>query len=306
MKQGDTPSLRFTVRDPDGQPVDLTEAESVRLYIQHEEGDLVTNETIDVSDATDGEVSYALSEGETARLGRHDVEVVVNDSPLGETYTWPRSGYRTYDTTETLERDTELEETEAPPDADVSELRIHDRLNLQGNDIENGGTLNTEDLESKRNSKHHHWAGAHDGDSPDERLSNIQYARGDEIRLEKYKYTDDRTFNDAASLISPNHWVGAEIDGGTWIFNDSCQLQNMVIRNPDNGVGLKLENDRCSVSRCAVQGTVEVNADRCVLSHIFFNGDVVFASDTSGGEIGLVESGISITDNGNNTILTGQ
>lgn len=149
-KQGDTPTIEFTVEGPSGSALDLSDVDNVQLYIQHNDsGDLVTNQSVTPTTPAEGKVEYQLSEGETARIGRHDVEIVVEGHPdLGVRYSWPRETFRYYRVNEPLDRDVTLEETSDPGDADVSTLRIHQQVDAQGNDVTNVGALDTERAET--------------------------------------------------------------------------------------------------------------------------------------------------------------
>ena len=144
------------------------------------------------------------------------------------------------------------------------------------------------------------------GDSPDERLdSAISDANQEEIiRLENADYDDERTGDDAidkslifrgtAARLGGTRFNGnIDFDGGVSIHH--CRIDSTVTIN----------RSLTRVSNCLVTGDIVVDDDIFVGSNITGEGSITFGSGTENGAIGAKDGRLSITDNGNNEVLSG-
>lgn len=101
MKQGDRlPNLQMTLLDDAGDPIDLTNIETIRLFIAPcVDGRRIVNGAAMyvVGDAINGTVEYAWKAGDTDKVGEYKVEVVLTKDELTDavSQTVPRSGYDT-------------------------------------------------------------------------------------------------------------------------------------------------------------------------------------------------------------------
>lgn len=101
MKQGDRlPKLQMTLLDMNGNPLDLTNVESLLLYVAPCVGGrrIVDGESMTVvGDAVNGVVEYAWKAGDTDKSGEYKVEVVlIRDELTTELkQTVPRGNYDT-------------------------------------------------------------------------------------------------------------------------------------------------------------------------------------------------------------------
>ena len=79
-KQGDTITVSETFERPGSrsQALDLSDAQSVKIYVDHpSSGYLVVNDTPEITDAANGMVEYTLGGTQTARQGKHRLEFVA-------------------------------------------------------------------------------------------------------------------------------------------------------------------------------------------------------------------------------------
>lgn len=101
IKQGDRlPKLQMTLLDDEGNPIDLTNVETIQLFIAPCVGGrrIVDGQTMAVvGDASSGVVDYGWNNGDTDKAGEYKMEVVLMRDSLGtELYqTVPRSNYDT-------------------------------------------------------------------------------------------------------------------------------------------------------------------------------------------------------------------
>lgn len=123
-----------------GDRFDLSDTDiaRVRIVMDHpESGDLVVNDDdsgdLTILEATEGKVEYTFSSAETARLGRHRIEYIVEYTD-GSELTYPPEGYIELRLTEAVDADQQLEEI-ADPDASVATLTISDRIEMGQNPI---------------------------------------------------------------------------------------------------------------------------------------------------------------------------
>ena len=101
LKKGDTwPPLRATLT-VDGEPLDLTTADSVTMIAVGPENTLTATLTV-LEPATAGRVEHEWEAGETDEVGTHTVEFKVIWS-TGVEETVPNTGMRTFAIEEDLE-----------------------------------------------------------------------------------------------------------------------------------------------------------------------------------------------------------
>ena len=123
-KQGDTITVSETFERPgsrSSQALDLSDAQSVKIYVDHpSSGDLVVNDTAEITDAANGMVEYTLGGTQTARQGKHRLEFVAEFAG-GETFSYPQTGFVSLKVTDPAARELPIEEL-ADGDASVTEL----------------------------------------------------------------------------------------------------------------------------------------------------------------------------------------
>jgi hypothetical protein len=148
-----------------------------------------------------------------------------------------------------------------------------------------------------------HYAGGFDGSSPDTRLDNALSAasEGDVVILENEIYSADRTLSTSYRFVGTHAlYRGTSIDA-IWTIQENTQLENIELRT--TGGPLTIAASPVQLTKCGIgtDHTVSVEADGAVITSCQGAGEVTFASGTSGG---LVDAcvGISVTDNGTNTI----
>jgi len=123
-KQGDTITVSETFERPgsrSSQALDLSDAQSVKIYVDHpSSGDLVVNDTAEITDAANGMVEYTLGGTQTARQGKHRLEFVAEFGG-GETFSYPQTGFVSLKVTDSAARELPIEEL-ADGDASVTGL----------------------------------------------------------------------------------------------------------------------------------------------------------------------------------------
>lgn len=126
IKQRDTYRLSATLEHPEtGDPYDLTDANEVRLYVEHSRSEtLVVDSPVEILDAAAGEVAYDFSRAETALNGVHYAEFVVDESTAEEDdyTTVPDDGYVKLDFTKKLSREVDAEPADIRGDWEVTRL----------------------------------------------------------------------------------------------------------------------------------------------------------------------------------------
>ena len=180
---------------------------------------------------------------------------------------------------------------------------------LNNVDALNSNSVNTEDADTDRlveNSAPEVKAWTGEGDSPDERLDSAISDSNDEeiIRLENADYDDERTGDDAVDKRLIVRGTLARV-GGTR-FNGDIDFDNGVsIQNCRIDSTATINRDLTRVSNCLVTGDIIVDDDEFVASNITGQGSITFESGTEDGAIGAKDGRLSITDNGNNEVLSG-
>lgn len=90
MKKGDTePALGAILEDDKGNARDLTNVDEVRFYMEDAgSNDVAVDDTATIVTASDGEVVYNWSSGDTDTVGEYDAEFEVHYSD-GDVETFP-------------------------------------------------------------------------------------------------------------------------------------------------------------------------------------------------------------------------
>ena len=157
-------------------------------------------------------------------------------------------------------------------------------------------TLEAEEVNTERIGSDRHYA-SNDSDL-DAILTNV--SDGDKILLGNSDFEEDRTFSDRVSIEGIAGENRGTTISGTWtIQSRGGRVDNIGFIGSDGG--LVIDTDRVVVSRVRIgPGVIDVKDDECILS-MLVGGSVTFESGTSDG---IVDSstGVSVTDNGNNTV----
>lgn len=181
------------------------------------------------------------------------------------------------------------------------------------------GSLSTEGTHTKRLDGRIHFCREYDGSDEDERLDNaISEATGGDVIILEHgaEYTKSRTGDDAITeseigrgvTIQGFGWDAFNYDS-TWIYTDweidirALQFQQVAVVDGTITFGESQNNISHIGLAGNPRGELIAAGNRTLLSHIQYNGEVTFSSDTDEGEIGVVSGGVAITDNGNNSIL---
>ena len=150
----------------------------------------------------------------------------------------------------------------------------------------------------------------YDGAGKEDRLTNAlsDATDGDTLILESgVVYNDDRTIGKSIAIrgvdLSTSQTTGTYLSGATWTFNAEATINGIGIF--DNTLGIEISSQFCVIQDIVffAGGDISVNSNDVILSKIRGNGTITFAGGTSGGEIGITTSGVTVTDNGNNSVL---
>ena len=137
----------------------------------------------------------------------------------------------------------------------------------------------------------------------DEDLDEITFVGGLQVFLAKGDYTTNRSIENRVTMRGINAGGQGTSIKAAWTVDDVlCYLEGLLI---GDGGSLTINSGQCRLHNVSVAGGQEItiSGDNCLLSTIFGFGDVTFEDGTSGGEIGITAGSLSITDNGNNSIL---
>ncbi|WP_147302031.1 hypothetical protein [Haloferax sp. Atlit-4N] len=143
LREGDSaPTLDATLKDLDGGVVDLTNADEVRLFVKRETDDnTVLNDTVSVTDAAAGEVSYSFSGGfSTTGAGMHLLYFRVAYSD-GTDATYPRGSALSLFVPERFSGDIGT----LSLDVVVDSIGVRETLDMEGNPISNQGVESVPD-----------------------------------------------------------------------------------------------------------------------------------------------------------------
>lgn len=187
--------------------------------------------------------------------------------------------------------------------------RLLDRI--KGEHIE-PKSVTTEDVASDRieeNDAPEVKTWTQDGEDADERLSNAISAASEDdiIRLESATYGSMTTTKACVFIGTNPTWAtsgGSMIDTGeTWTLNGRVVLDRIGL-----GGTLSIEELGCVVSKAGLRtsdGHISIDADRVLVSQVSgSNGSITFEDGTSDGEVGLIQGNVSVTDNGDNSVLS--
>jgi len=98
IKKGDTsPAIKYQLQDDDGNPVNITDYNEVKVGMWPQDGDTLkvdadTSGNVSVTDAANGEVKYEWQSADTDTKGRFHAEWEVTYSD-GTVETFPNQGY---------------------------------------------------------------------------------------------------------------------------------------------------------------------------------------------------------------------
>jgi uncharacterized protein YfaS (alpha-2-macroglobulin family) len=91
IKQNDTsPALQATLKDYNGNPISLVGA-TVKFHLKSFEGTIKVNQTMTITNASNGVVTYFWQSGDTSTAGTYYAEFEVTYSDLS-VETFPNSG----------------------------------------------------------------------------------------------------------------------------------------------------------------------------------------------------------------------
>jgi len=131
FKQGDSaPPLQDTLTDENNDPIDLSNADNVKLFVD-DGGDsptLIVNDTVTITDATNGEIEYQWGSQLGAEPGSYRLEYLISFND-GDTRTVPDRGFETLVIAETTARNVGLA-SQDDGDATVTTLFVDE---IQGN-----------------------------------------------------------------------------------------------------------------------------------------------------------------------------
>jgi hypothetical protein len=103
IKQNDTwPPMVATLTQADGQPIDLTGAGTISMWMKSDSLTISTDPCDVVGDPSDGVVSYTFTSADTATAGTYRVEWDI-DFGSGKRQTAPNDGYKTVEVVESLD-----------------------------------------------------------------------------------------------------------------------------------------------------------------------------------------------------------
>jgi len=180
-------------------------------------------------------------------------------------------------------------------------------LDASGFNISNAGTIEGQALEADGAViGDYYYASRFDGSTPTERLENALSASssGDTIYLENVAYESDLVINDRVKLAGS--YRGTLINGSDWTINsDRCQITSIRLFESD----LIIDEGESNISSIEVRSrsAVIVNNDQNVLFGLLATGgrpkEVIFQEGTSENIIDASGgNGLSVTDNGDNTV----
>lgn len=182
----------------------------------------------------------------------------------------------------------------------LDEATINDKLVSPGGRTHFGTLMKS----TWENSPSYTYCEEFDGSDADTRLDNAlsQVSRGERIYLERATYTDAHTIDQTAmTLISPDNSHGSKFEAKFTIDNADVILKGLRFQQSGE---LEVNGARC-VTRdiYEVGNDIQINADDATCGGFILAG-ITFASGTSGDSV-WGGTGMSVTDNGSNTVATG-
>jgi hypothetical protein len=146
------------------------------------------------------------------------------------------------------------------------------------------------------------WRSDFDGSTVDARLDNAIAAAssGDHIAIESVGYSDDRTVSKRLALEGTHKLPagGATLEGASWTFTEAVVLK---LFQADSSSSISLTGSYSQLSEARVGGSITVSNDLVTIAQVAGSGSITFESGTSGGIVDG-SSGVSVTDNGTNTV----
>jgi len=174
-------------------------------------------------------------------------------------------------------------------------------LDANNQDLNSVGAASVASLEAESLVNGAIYPGNYDGDDADARLESAlsDAVDGDRIILETESLNNNKTINDEVHMLGNRRAVV----NAAWTVSDEAKIDYTIFGTDGS---MSITNDRVKVSHCNNFGSssqISVEADNVLLQNIGGTGNVEFATETAGGEIGIVGGDLTITDNGNNSIL---
>ena len=171
-------------------------------------------------------------------------------------------------------------------------------------------SVETESLSTESLVSDYHYAGAYSGSNADERLDSALSAAtdGDLIYLENKEYSDNRSISQQVRISGPIGGVfgdGARLNEATWtLAGQGMTITDIAIRGEseiilDGGERQVVKN---IISRDAGSEII-VKQDRNLITNLNFRFSVVLEDGTSGNTVGVRNSEIAVTDNGDNDVM---
>lgn len=173
---------------------------------------------------------------------------------------------------------------------------------LQADSVDSS-SMSVESASIKKQAGTHHWAAEYDGSTAEKRLDNaLAAASVNDVVVLEGQYSNDRTITTSCTIrgTGVNNSTNARVrDNAVWTIDaDDCTLERVRF---DSGAELVVDGPRVNIRDVYEVGDgITINNDKCSIVGMM-HGDVTFSSGTSRG---LVDScvGVSVTDNGSNTV----
>jgi len=175
-------------------------------------------------------------------------------------------------------------------------------VDMNGGNVSGVGTLTADSVNTEELTNHYLYAGAFDGASPDDRLSNALSAasKGEVIHLENATYTTDLTVSKRVSLVGTSAALGSDttIDA-SFTFDDRVTIRRITL---SGSASITLNGRYSSIINAAggVGWSLTVDGDnvRCIGLVI---AELTFTSNARNGIVDA-STAVTVTDNGSNTV----
>lgn len=317
FKAGDTPLIRATLtKERDGEDValDLDDAERVKIFMEYQEtGDLVADDEVEVTSASQGEVEYQLDMSQVIEPGVYNVEFVAewedDQAEIERRKTWPTDGYVEVEAIEAVNRDGELQVLLI--EEEVDSFTVHNDLSA-GSVTADEGTI--DDLESQSfttggvNSDNAYSVA--NFDSIQEAIDQADSDGVTQVNVPEGAYDEIITIpegmaligsNPQASIANPSVRINPTSNVGS---NDSvvkmerAVIEGIYVRGDDvDGDAISTTNGRCIITNCAVRDHIAINHSHCRVYGCEVNGADITIDGNDNAVFGNADVG-EIQDNG--------
>lgn len=203
----------------------------------------------------------------------------------------------------TVDGDGDIGTPDNPEDVYADAVAVFDGASNQIGSFDETGittpSVDTDKASIKTQSDRFLYAAAYDGADIDSRLSSAlsDASAGDTIILEKGLY-GDATIDQRVTMQGATNRSGSVCAiSGTWTLSDRAVLQGVRV---DSGASVEADADFIEVSQASHAGSININGSKTLI-YGCVGGSVTFASGTSAGLVDAC-SGMSVTDNGSNTV----